>query len=330
MLSLIHLTLTARLGGQKVDVLRDISLTLERGKVLGLVGESGAGKSMIGRRHRRPHAAGLRSHARPRRCSTAPTCWRSNRKAWRQLLGRRIAFIPQEPLTALNPVLTIGQTFDEHLAPSGRRAARPARADAAAARIGASAEPDELVRRYPHELSGGQCQRVLIAMAFAANPALIVADEPTTALDVVSQANVSAAARRAAGASIRRRCCSSPTTCGWPRMCATISRCCMRANRSNTDRPRGAAPLAPSLYLGAGSRHAGRARSAAPAASAGRADARCVGTGRDRGCRFAARCPQSQAACTAQPPALAERASGHWVRCIYPREVGARTLTAAA
>ena len=109
----------------------------------------------------------------------------------RRLLGRAIAFIPQAPLTALNPVLTIGAQFDEHLARvgCGNSTERHRRAITL---LEAAQLPDagELLQRYTHQLSGGMCQRVLIAMAFASNPRLVVADEPTTALDVTMQAPI--------------------------------------------------------------------------------------------------------------------------------------------
>jgi peptide/nickel transport system ATP-binding protein len=328
MLSISHLTLTARLGGQSVEVLRDVSLKLERGKVLGLVGESGAGKSMIGRVIAGHIPTGFEV-TKGRIVFDDTDLLALNRKAWRRLLGRRIAFVPQEPLTALNPVLTIGQTFAEHLAHLGVPAAERRPLMLQQLDSVHLPNPTELVHRYPHELSGGQCQRVLIAMAFAANPALIVADEPTTALDVVSQANVL-------------------------RLLAELRRTHQTAMLLITHDLRLASHVCDDiavLYAGEQVEY-GQAtevlrRSRHPytwaldhatpdvhgpqrqlPALAGQMPG--VSTlGGISGCRFAARCPQSQAACTAQPPALAERASGHWVRCIYPREVGARTLTAA-
>src|SRR5579864_2046762 len=189
MLAIADLTLSTTIGGRKVDLLRDLSVSLQRGRVLGLVGESGAGKSMVGRVIAGQIPQGF-AITRGRVSFDGTDLLSLERRTWRALLGRRIAFIPQEPLTALNPVLTVGQTFDEHLAHIGT----PARERRALMLQQLEAvhlpKPDEMLHRYPHELSGGQCQRVLIAMAFVANPALLVADEPTTALDVVSQVNV--------------------------------------------------------------------------------------------------------------------------------------------
>jgi peptide/nickel transport system ATP-binding protein len=172
-----------------VQLLRDISFTVARGRTIGLVGESGAGKSMIGRlisglvppRFQLVHGRLLFEGADLTHQSAADR---------RALLGRRIAFVPQEPLSALNPVLPIGRQFAEHLA----RLNIPQRQTSTLAADWLNAvhlpNPAAILRRYPHELSGGQCQRVLIAMAFSSEPALIVADEPTTALDVITQARI--------------------------------------------------------------------------------------------------------------------------------------------
>ncbi|QNB09447.1 ABC transporter ATP-binding protein [Herbaspirillum frisingense] len=189
MLSLINITLSTKAHGKPVELLRNVSFTLQRGQVLGLVGESGAGKSMIGKLISGIPPEGFEV-SRGRILFDDLDLMALNREQWRSLLGRRIAYIPQEPLTALNPVMTIGQTFDEHLMllgiPGQERAAMILR------QLESVHLPNvkDMVQRYPHQLSGGQCQRVLIAMAYAANPSLIIADEPTTALDVVSQARV--------------------------------------------------------------------------------------------------------------------------------------------
>jgi len=109
----------------------------------------------------------------------------------RAMLGRDIAFVPQAPMTALNPVMTIGTQFAEHLVRLGI-ASRRMRRERALQLLNDVHLRDAaaLLRRYPHQLSGGMCQRVLIAMAFAGRPRLIIADEPTTALDVTIQARI--------------------------------------------------------------------------------------------------------------------------------------------
>lgn len=184
-----HVTLNALLDGGSIQVLRDVNFGIARGETLGLVGESGAGKSMVGR---------IISGLLPEGFLISSGTVKFNGESLgamsgaerRKLLGRKIAFIPQEPLTALNPVRTIGDQFDEYLAhlmiPRGERHAIALR-QLSDVRLPA---PGEMLLRYPHELSGGQCQRVLIAMAFSGNPSLVVADEPTTALDVVTQAQI--------------------------------------------------------------------------------------------------------------------------------------------
>ena len=172
-----------------MPVISDLSFALEPGKVLGLVGESGAGKSMVGRTVAQllPPAFAVTGGSLSFAGADLVTM---DGEARRALLGREIAFIPQEPLSALNPVLTIGAQFDEHLArigvaPRDRRDRMLAAFDAVHLQHGA-----DLLARYPHQLSGGMCQRVLIAIAFASKPKLVIADEPTTALDVTIQARI--------------------------------------------------------------------------------------------------------------------------------------------
>jgi peptide/nickel transport system ATP-binding protein len=183
-LQAIDLTVTARIDGTAVPAIRGLSFDLPPGKILGLVGESGAGKSMVGRAIAQLLPPGfaitggsllfegedLVQMPPPRR---------------RALLGRAIGFIPQQPMTALNPVMTIGAQFDEHLARLGEGGHGERRKRAIAALAAAHLrDAGSLLGRYPHQLSGGMLQRVLIALAFASNPRLVIADEPTTALDV--------------------------------------------------------------------------------------------------------------------------------------------------
>jgi len=178
------LTVSAHIGGATIPAIRSLSFGIQPGKILGLVGESGAGKTMIGRAIAQllPPGFAVTGGALLFEEEDLVRMAPGRRRA---LLGRAIAFIPQAPMTALNPVQTIGAQFDEHLARLGRRNGKERRAHALgmleAARL---PHADELLAQYPHQLSGGMCQRVLIALAFSSNPRLVVADEPTTALDV--------------------------------------------------------------------------------------------------------------------------------------------------
>jgi peptide/nickel transport system ATP-binding protein len=184
------LQVNAALASGAVPVIRDLNFTLARGRILGLVGESGAGKSMIART-----IAGLLPQgfgvSRGELLFEGQDLARMPPAQRRQVLGREIAFVPQESLSALNPVLTIGQQIDEHLArlKTGNRKIRRERALAMLDAVHLP-DPKELFGKYPHQLSGGMCQRVLVAMAFASRPKLLVADESTTALDVTVQARI--------------------------------------------------------------------------------------------------------------------------------------------
>ena len=173
-----------------------VSLTIAPGEILGVVGESGAGKSMTGLAVQQlleppGRIAGGSVTLDGRRIDSLPEA------AMTRIRGREIGAIFQDPLTSLNPLFTIGQQLTEtirlHL-PLSRAQAR-ARAIELLAEVGIPA-PSERVDSYPHQFSGGMRQRVVIALALAARPRLIIADEPTTALDVSIQAQITALLRR--------------------------------------------------------------------------------------------------------------------------------------
>ncbi len=163
-----------------------VSLKLEAGRTLGIVGESGCGKTVLSRSLLRltPVTAG-------RIVFDGRDIVTMDESELRDVRGRDVSIVFQDPMTSLNPVLTIGsqiaETLIHHLRMS-RRAAR-ARARELLAAVGIPS-PDARLREYPHQLSGGMRQRVTIAMALACEPRLLVADEPTTALDVTVQAQI--------------------------------------------------------------------------------------------------------------------------------------------
>jgi peptide/nickel transport system ATP-binding protein len=173
-----------------VHVLRDVSLEIAPGEVLGLVGESGSGKSSLAWALMRY----LPKNAREVSGSLALGDIDLQRVTAKQLTGirgRRLGMVFQDPSTALNPTLTIGRQVTEALAL--HRSLRPREADALALELLGHVElrnPAAIMRRYPHEISGGEKQRVIIATAFGCRPDVIVFDEPTTALDVITGARI--------------------------------------------------------------------------------------------------------------------------------------------
>ncbi|RGP35915.1 dipeptide ABC transporter ATP-binding protein [Pseudotabrizicola alkalilacus] len=171
-------------------ILNGVDLAIRPGRVLGVIGESGAGKSMLGSAIAATLPRGL-AISRGSIDFDGLTLTDMNAKTRRDLLGRDIGFIPQEPMSALNPSLTIGHQICHHLARIGLRTAqsREDRAVELFSEVGLD-RPRDLLKSYPHQLSGGMLQRVLIAMAFASHPRLVIADEPTTALDVTIQQKV--------------------------------------------------------------------------------------------------------------------------------------------
>lgn len=319
-LEICNLTVTFGSPRAALPAVRDVSLSVGRGEVLGLVGESGSGKSVTLR-----SIPGLtRRHGQV----AGKILWqgvdlnRLDDSAMRPLLGGQIATIFQEPMTALNPLLTVGTQITESLRAHTDldRRARRIRAVEILDMVGipgASGRLDD----YPHQFSGGMRQRVMIAIALAARPRLLLADEPTTALDVTIQAQildliaglardldmgvilvthdlgvVAQSCDRVAVMYAGRLVEEGPvrTVLGAPRHPYTVG--LMQSV------PQDVAPRTP-LYSIPGT----------PPSL----------WNLPPGCAFAPRCPRADAACTTLPPALETLAPGHAAACYHPCEVSA-------
>lgn len=177
-------------GPLAFDVVHGADLRLERGQTLSLVGQSGSGKSTIAL------AAGglLPANGRITAGSVrvgGEDVTALNRRGWRRLRGTGVGYIPQDPLSSLDPLQTVGAQLGQALRlHTGAAAGGLARQTVALLDKVGIREPAQRIRSYPHELSGGQLQRVLIAIAIAGRPQLLIADEPTSALDVTVQQRI--------------------------------------------------------------------------------------------------------------------------------------------
>jgi peptide/nickel transport system ATP-binding protein len=190
LLTVEHLTTGFDNSGRFVPAVIDVSFSVSAGETLGLVGESGSGKSLTA-------FSIMRLVERPGRIEAGRIVYkgrdlgRLSEREMQEVRGGEIALIFQEPMTALNPVFTIGSQIQETLLVHGRATRRTARARALELLEAVSIpEPARRIREYPHQLSGGLRQRALIAISLACEPSLVIADEPTTALDVTIQAQI--------------------------------------------------------------------------------------------------------------------------------------------
>ena len=177
-------------GADRPFAVENATLELRRGEILCIVGESGSGKSALSGAIMGAPAAGLRVVSGSVRLR-GQELTRLSERAWCRIRGNRIAMIFQEPMAALKPAVPVGaqimEVFELHA-----RLSLAERRERALALIRSMQlpDPERIFGSFPHQLSGGQCQRVIIAMALAMNPEVLIADEPTTALDVTTQAQV--------------------------------------------------------------------------------------------------------------------------------------------
>ncbi|MEQ9814644.1 MAG: ABC transporter ATP-binding protein [Azospirillaceae bacterium] len=297
-------------------ILEDVSFAVAPGEVLGVVGESGSGKSMLALTLMNLLPRPIRRTAGRIALGGTELTGLSDR-AWRDYRGRDMAMIFQEPMTSLNPVMRIGRQIMEVLV--RRRGMSGRAAEKEAIRLLERVEissPRERLRAYPHELSGGMRQRAMIAIALAANARLLIADEPTTALDVTIQAQILDLLRQL------------QAEMGMALILIThdLGVVAEMAHRVMVLYAGRVAELAPVEDIFYQPRHpytqalldsipsveARRERLATIEGSVPVAGAM------PPGCRFAPRCPLARAPCTAAPPPVMPVGEGHGVACIAP------------
>ena len=289
-----------------------VDLELRPGETLGLVGESGCGKTSAALA-----LLGLLPFRAERLALDGDDLAAADEARWRAVRGKRISMVFQDPAAALDPVLDmrtqLGRVLRRHLG-LDRKAAR-ARAEELLERV--DLVPAEILPAYPHQLSGGQAQRVLIAMAMAAKPAVLVADEATTALDVTTQAQVLAALGR-----LQRELGTAVLLVTHD--LGVVAQTCDRVAVMYAGR---VVEQAPAAELFARPRHpytAGLlravprvARERPPPAVAIPGQPPAPGAFPD-GCRFAPRCPRADALCRERDPVLEPAGGDHAAACHHP------------
>ncbi|HEX5260793.1 MAG TPA: ABC transporter ATP-binding protein [Gaiellales bacterium] len=316
--------LRIEVAGTGIDVVDDVNLAINPGEVVGLVGESGSGKTTVG--------LAMLGHARRgveivagSVCIDGTDVLQLSEAERRPLRGRVVSYVPQDPAAALNPALRIGTQLREVLEAHEFGNNDGDRRDRVAEMMREVALPDDAgyLRRYPHELSGGQQQRVGLAMAFACRPRLIVLDEPTTGLDVTTQAHVLGTVRELAEAHQVAALYVSHDL-------AVVSTLAQRVAVLYAGRLVEVGDSA-ELFANAAHPYTRRLVGAIPRLAGSRElvgiPGRAPSPGsRPPGCAFAPRCRFAESACTAALPDLRALDAGHKVRCIRAETVLANPM----
>ncbi len=307
------------LAGSGVDVVEGVSFAIAPGEVLGVVGESGSGKTTVGLALLGHARRGLRIAGGSVRLGDVDVLELDDERR-RQLRGRLVSYVPQDPASSLNPALRIGTQLREVLETHDFGGSQQARTERLAEAMREVALPDDAayLRRYPHELSGGQQQRVGLAMAFACRPQLIVLDEPTTGLDVTTQAHVLDTVRELT-------LLHGVAALYVSHDLAVVATLARRVAVMYAGRVIELAP-AENLFRAAGHPYTRQLIGAIPHLSGRRALAaiggRAPGPGQwPDGCAFAPRCPMHVEQCDDGVPALRPVRDGHAARCIRAEEV---------
>ncbi len=311
LLSLQEIGLDIKTTSGPLNILSSISFDINKSQVFGLVGESGCGKSLTALSIMRllPPNAVLRG----KMFFESKDLLTLSEEEMRKLRGSKIAMIFQEPMTSLNPVLTVGYQIAEslmtHQGMTKRDALQRAVELMEAVKI---PSPEHRVNDYPHHLSGGMRQRVMIAMAIACNPILLIADEPTTALDVTIQAQILLLLKR-----IREDIGMAILLITHD--LAIISEQADSAAIMYLGRIMETAPVRELLSMPIhpytqgllNSLPSERGKNLIPIKGFVPAPSKMP-----KGCKFYDRCPIAEDACNHSEPTLIEKSSGHYVRCI--------------
>lgn len=321
-----------RTGRGEITAVAGVDLRIAAGETLALVGESGSGKSVtslsiMGLLPRRAGRIAEGTITLQRKAGDRPDLARLDDESLRRIRGHDVAMVFQEPMTSLNPVFTIGEQIAEpiriHLGSSHRDAA------AAAVRLLTDVgipDPARRARQYPHELSGGMRQRATIAMALACDPGLLIADEPTTALDVTIQAQILDLLARLQA---ERGMAMLFVTHNLGVVAEIAQRVAVmyagRVVETGAVAQVFARPRHP--YTAGLLRSVPRLGQASALKRAGAALPTIAGSvpgllNLPPGCAFAPRCPHAAPACSTAMPPMADTGGGHATRCLRWQEIG--------